>query len=162
MNRKFDYEYRKYVIGAIAVAIVVVYCFRLLSLQLVSEEYQKNADSNAFLKKVEFPARGVISDRNGKILVYNQSSYDIMVIMNEQRGHIDTLDFCKTVGITKEAYIKRMADIKDYSKNPSYSRYTQQTFMTQLTERDYSILREKLFKFPGFSIRKRAIRQYNT
>ena len=162
MNRKFDYEYRKYVIGAIAVAIVVVYCFRLLSLQLVSEEYQKNADSNAFLKKVEFPARGVISDRNGKILVYNQSSYDIMVIMNEQRGHIDTLDFCNTVGITKEAYIKRMADIKDYSKNPSYSRYTQQTFMTQLTERDYSILREKLFKFPGFSIRKRAIRQYNT
>lgn len=162
MNRKFDYGNRQYVVGAIAVAIVIIYCFRLLSLQLVSDEYQKNADSNAFLKKTEFPARGVITDRNGKILVYNQSSYDIMVIMNEQKDHIDTLDFCKTVGITKKAYAKRMEDIKDYEKNPSYSRYTQQTFMTQLSERDYSILREKLYKFPGFYIRKRAIRQYNT
>ncbi len=162
MNRKFDYGNRKYVIGAIAIAIVLTYCFRLLSLQLVSDEYQRNADNNAFLKKTEFPARGVISDRNGKILVYNQSSYDIMVVMNEQKGHIDTLDFCKTVGITKDAYAKRMEDIKDFEKNPSYSRYTQQTFMTQLSERDYSILREKLYKFPGFYIRKRAIRQYNT
>ncbi|MCF0202992.1 MAG: penicillin-binding protein 2 [Bacteroidaceae bacterium] len=162
MNRKFDFENRKYTIAAIAIVIVVVYAIRLLSLQLVSEEYQKNADSNAFLKRVEFPARGVISDRKGKILVYNQSSYDIMVIMQEQKGHIDTLDFCRTVGITKQAYIKRMAEIKDYSKNPGYSRYTQQTFMTQLTERDYSILREKLYRFPGFYIRKRAIRQYNT
>lgn len=162
MNRKFNFDNRKYVVGAIAVAVVIAYCFRLLSLQLFSDEYQLNADKNAFLKKTEFPARGVISDRNGKILVYNQSSYDIMVIMNEQKDHIDTLDFCKTVGITKEAYAKRMEDIKDYSKNPSYSRYTQQTFMTQLSERDYSILREKLFKFPGFYIRKRAIRQYNT
>ncbi len=162
MNRKFDFEYRKYIVGAIAVVIVVAYCFRLLSLQLVSDEYQKNADRNAFLKKTEFPARGVITDRNGKILVYNQSSYDIMVIMNEQKDHIDTLDFCKTVGITKDAYAKRMDDIKDPEKNPSYSRYTQQTFMTQLSERDYSILREKLYKFPGFYIRKRAIRQYNT
>ena len=146
MNRKFDYGNRRFVIGAIAVAVVVAYCIRLLSLQLSSDEYQKNADSNALLKRVQFPARGVISDRNGKILVYNQSSYDIMVIMNEQKGHIDTLDFCKTVGITKDAYAKRMTDIKDPVKNPGYSRYTQQTFMTQLTERDYSILREKLFK----------------
>ena len=162
MNRKFDYGNRRFVIGAIAVAVVVAYCIRLLSLHLSSDEYQKNADSNALLKRVQFPARGVISDRNGKILVYNQSSYDIMVIMNEQKGHIDTLDFCKTVGITKDAYAKRMTDIKDPVKNPGYSRYTQQTFMTQLTERDYSILREKLFKYPGFYIRKRAIRQYNT
>lgn len=162
MNRKFHYENRRYVIGAIAIAVVLVYAIRLLSLQLASEDYQKSADNNAFLKRVQFPARGVITDRNGKILVYNQSSYDIMVIMHEQRGHIDTLDFCKTLGITKEFYAKRMDEIKDYSKNPGYSRYTQQTFMTQVSERDYSIFKEKLYKYPGFYIRKRAIRQYNT
>ena len=53
----------------------------------MSDDYKKNADSNAFLKKIEYPSRGVITDRNGKLLVYNQPSYDIMVVMNEARDH---------------------------------------------------------------------------
>ena len=74
---------RKYVIGGVATLIVVIYIIRLFTLQITSDDYKKSADSNAFLKKVEFPSRGVISDRNGKLLVYNQPSYDIMVVMNE-------------------------------------------------------------------------------
>ena len=89
-------EYRRFVIGGIAIVIVVVYIVRLFVLQIMSDDYRKSADSNAFLKKVEYPSRGVITDRNGKLLVYNQPSYDIMVVMNEERGHLDTLDFCQT------------------------------------------------------------------
>ena len=143
-----------------AIAIVVVYIIRLFTLQLMSDDYKKNADSNAFLKKVEFPSRGVIRDRNGKLLVYNQPSYDIMVVTNEAKGRIDTLEFCEALGITKEYFEKRMADIKDRSKNPGYSRFTQQLFMTQLSDQEFSVFQEKLFRFPGFSIQKRSIRQY--
>ena len=151
---------RRYVIGGIAILIVVVYTVRLFMLQIMSDDYRKSADSNAFLKKVEYPARGVIYDRNQKLLVYNQPSYDIMVVMNETEGRIDTTEMCEALGITKEYFVKRMNDIKDRNKNPGYSRFTQQVFMTQLDEVDFSVFREKLFRFPGFYIQKRTIRQY--
>lgn len=158
--KDYNLENRRYVIGAIAVGIVIVYIIRLFTLQLLSDDYKKNANSNAFLKKTEYPSRGLIYDRNGELLVYNQPSYDVMVIMNEEKGRIDTLEFCKTLGITKEYFIKRMDEIKDRTKNPGYSRYTQQIFMTQLTEREFSIFREKMFRFPGFYVQKRSLRQY--
>ncbi len=151
---------RRYVISGIAIFIVVVYIIRLFMLQIMSDDYRKSADSNAFLKKVEYPARGVIYDRNQKLLVYNQPSYDLMVVMNETEGGLDTLEMCEALGITKEYFIKRMAEIKDRNKNPGYSRYTQQVFMTQLDELGSSAFREKLFRFPGFYIQKRTIRQY--
>ena len=143
-----------------AIAIVIVYIIRLFTLQLMSDDYKKNADSNAFLKKVDYPSRGVIKDRNGKLLVYNQPSYDIMVVTNEAKGKIDTLEFCDALGITREYFDKRMADIKDYGKNPGYSRFTQQLFMTQLSDKDFSVFQEKIFRFPGFYVQKRSIRQY--
>lgn len=154
-------ENRKFVIGGVATAIVIVYIIRLFVLQIMSDDYRQSADSNAFFKKIEYPSRGVITDRNGKLLVYNEPSYDLMVIMNEQRGHIDTLEFCKAIGITPEYYAQRMADIKDRSKNPGYSRFTQQQFMTQISEQEFAAFQEKLFRFPGFYVQKRSIRQYN-
>ena len=72
--------------------IVAIYIVRLFTLQLMSDDYKKNADSNAFLKKVDFPSRGIITDRNGELLVFNQPSYDIMVVMNEVGDHLDTLE----------------------------------------------------------------------
>ena len=158
--KNYNLANRRYVIAGITIGIVVVYTVRLLFLQVMSDDYKKNADSNAFLKKIEFPSRGLIYDRNGVLMVYNQPSYDVMVIMNEENGHLDTLEFCKAIGITKDFFIKRMLDIKDRSKNPGYSRYTQQLFLSKLTEREFSVFREKMFRFPGFYVQKRSIRQY--
>ena len=111
MNGEPNFSNRKYIIGGIAFCITVVYILRLLSLQIMSDDYKKNADSNAFRKEIQYPSRGLIMDRKGRLLVYNESSYNIMVVMNEQRG-IDTLDFCQTVGITRDHYIRRMDEIK--------------------------------------------------
>ena len=158
--KKNDLDTRRFVIGGVAIAIVVVYIVRLFTLQLMSDDYKKNADSNAFLKKVEFPSRGVISDRNGKLLVYNQPAYDIMVVMKEAQDNIDTLEFCQTLGITREYFDRRMADIQNRAKNPGYSKFTQQIFMGQLSDREFSVFHEKLYRFPGFYIQNRSIRQY--
>ena len=70
----YNLEKRSYVIGGVAIVIVIVYIIRLFTLQIMSEDYKKNADSNAFLKQIEFPSRGAIYDRNGKLMVYNQPS----------------------------------------------------------------------------------------
>jgi len=150
-------DYRKYVIGGVATLIVVIYIIRLFTLQLMSDDYKKNADSNAFMKKVDFPSRGVITDRNGQLLVYNQPSYDIMVVMNEAKDHLDTLDFCQSVGISREEFDERMKRVKN---TRGYSRFTQQMFMSQLSEQDFSVFQEKLFRFPGFYVQRRSIRQY--
>ena len=160
MTSPRDYTDRRYIIGGITLVIVLVYIVRLFTLQILSDDFRKSADSNAFLKKIEYPARGAMYDRNGKLLVYNQPSYDIMVVMNEAKDHLDTLDLCQTLGITKEQFIERMNIIKDRNRNPGYSRYTQQIFMTQLDEHDFAVFREKMFRFPGFYIQRRTIRQY--
>lgn len=160
MDKEYGLEYRRYVIAGVAIFIVTVYIIRLFTLQIMSDDYKKNADSNAFLKKVEFPARGVISDRNGKLLVYNQNAYDIMVVMNEEKGRLDTTEFCNSLGITKEFFIKRMEEIKDRNKNPGYSRFTQQLFMSQLSEKEFSVFQEKIYRFPGFYVQRRSVRQY--
>ena len=158
----YNLEKRRYVIAFVATAIVLTYIVRLFTLQLLSDDYKKNADSNAFLKKIEYPSRGAIYDRHGRLLVYNQPAYDIMVVMNEAKGHIDTTEFCNSLGITKEFFIKRMNDIKDYSKNPGYSRFTQQLFMSQLSSKEFSFFQEKIFRFPGFYVQQRSIRQYQS
>ena len=153
------YENRKYVLGGIAVCIVVVYLVRLFTLQLMSDDFKRNADSNAFLKRIQFPARGAMRDRTGKLLVYNQPAYDIMVVMSEMGG-VDTLDLCQSLGITRETFDHRMEEIKDRNRNPGYSSYTQQLFMNQLSAKEFSTFQEKLFRFPGFYVQKRSIRQY--
>ena len=152
-----DYSLRKYVIGGVAILIVVTYIIRLFSLQLMSDDYKKNADSNAFLKKVDFPSRGVITDRNGQLLVFNQPSYDIMVVMNEARNHIDTLELCKVLNMTPDDFVRRMDEIR---RIQGYSPFTQQVFLSQLNDQDFSVFQEKLYRFPGFYVQRRSIRQY--
>ena len=150
-------EYRKYVIGGVATLIIAVYIVRLFMLQITSDDYKKSADSNAFLKKIEFPSRGIISDRNGQLMVYNQPSYDIMVVMNEARGHIDTLDFCNALNISRQEFDERM---KAVMNTRGYSRFTEQLFMSQLSDQEFSIFQEKMYRFPGFYVQRRSIRQY--
>lgn len=160
MARKYTFEKRKFVLGGSAIAIVFIFIIRLFILQVTTDSYKKNADSNAFLKKIQYPSRGAIYDRNGKLLVFNQPAYDITFVPREVT-ELDTLDFCRTLNITEEYFLKRMADIRNRRMNPGYSRYTHQMFMNQLSAEECGVFQEKLFKFPGFYIQRRTIRQYS-
>lgn len=158
-NRKYNLEKRRWIIAGSVVVVVIIFIIRLFFLQVVSNDYKAWADSNAFLKKTLYPSRGMMYDRNGKLLVYNQPAYDVMLIMREIQP-FDTLDFCTTLGITKEIFDKRIEDIKNRRLNPGYSSYVPQLFMNQLSTQEYGVLQEKLYKFPGFYIQNRTIRQY--
>ncbi|MDR0976923.1 MAG: penicillin-binding protein 2 [Prevotellaceae bacterium] len=161
MERKnYTYEKRKFVIGGAALLIVLLFVARLFDLQILTDSYKEYADSNAFLNKIQYPSRGAIYDRNGKLLVFNQPSYDITFVPREVVD-LDTLDFCRALGITRRQFTLRMADVRNRRMNPGYSRYTQQVFMTQLSAEEIGIFQEKLFKFHGFSIQRRTIRQYS-
>ncbi len=159
MRKNYDLEKRKYVIGGFIVLIAAIFLVRLFDLQINDEKYKRSADSNAFLKKTVYPSRGLIYDRNGELVVFNQPAYDVMLIPRDVQP-FDTLDFCSTLNITKEQFDKRMTDMKDRRLNPGYSSYTPQRLITQLSAQDYGRLQEKLYRFPGFFIQKRILRQY--
>lgn len=159
MEKDYNLEKRKYVLGGSVVLVVLIYLIRLFTLQIMSEDYKKNADSNAFLNKVQYPSRGVMYDRNDNLLVYNQPAYDVTMVMKEIEN-LDTLDLCRTLNITEDYFKRRLAEIRDRCSNPGYSPYTPQVFMTQLSAEECGVFQEKLFKFPGFYIQRRTIRQY--
>ncbi len=159
MRKNYNLEKRKYVIGGFIVLIALIYIIRLFDLQINDEKYKQSADSNAFLKKTVYPSRGLIYDRNGELVVFNQPAYDVMLIPRDVQP-FDTIDFCNTLNITPEQFKKRLVDIKDKRLNPGYSSYTPQRLMSQLSAQDYGRLQEKLYRFPGFFIQKRILRQY--
>lgn len=155
-----DLSKRKYIIGGVACLVVFIYIAQLFNLQIIKSEYKESADGNAFFNKTLYPARGVMYDREDRLLVYNQPTYDL-VYVPKQVQPFDTLELCRALDITREQFDKRLAEVKDRRLNPGYSVYTLQIFMTQLTAQESGILQEKLYKFPGFFIQKRTLRQYN-
>ena len=157
LRKNYDLEKRKYVIGAFVVLIAIIYSVRLFDLQINDAKYKRSADSNAFLKKTVYPSRGLIYDRNGELVVFNQPAYDVMMIPRDVQP-FDTLDFCNTLNITREQFDRRLADMRSSS---GYSSYTPQRLIAQLSAQDYGRLQEKLYRFPGFFIQKRILRQYN-
>jgi len=160
VNKYSNLAKRKYVIAAAVVAIGFIFLAQLFNLQILSPQYRDYADSNAFLRRPLYPARGAIYDRKGNLLVYNRPTYDVMMVVREMK-QFDTLDFCRTLDISKEYFYSLNADMRDRRKNPGYSSYTPQLFMSQLDVEEYGLLQEKLYKFPGIYIQNRTERQYN-
>lgn len=157
MRKDYRLEKRKYVIGGFIVLVALIYLVRLYSLQISDNKYKVYADNNAFLNKTIYPSRGLIYDRNGELIVYNQPAYDVMMIPRDVQV-FDTLDFCHTINITPEQLRKRFSDMRASS---GYSSYTPQKLISHLSAQDYGRLQEKLYRFPGLFIQKRILRQYN-
>lgn len=155
-----QYYNRQYVIGGIIILVVLIYIIRLFGLQIIDQSTRDQADNNALLKQTIYPSRGLIYDRNGKLLVSNQPIYEVTIILREMGNDFDTIGFCRTLDITREAYESRLEEIKDKKKNRGYSKYTPQLFLSHLTKNDIAPLQESLYRFPGVQIRKRTLREY--
>ena len=155
-----SYYRRRFVISGIAVAVVLVYIIRLFYLQIIDQSTKDQADNNALVKQTIYPSRGLIYDRNGELLVFNQPIYEITMTMRDMGKDWDTTAFCRCLAITREEFDERIAEIKDRRKNRGYSKYTPQVFMGQLKKEDIATLQEELFFFPGIQIQKRTLRDY--
>lgn len=157
MRKDYNLEKRRWVIGGFILVIAIIYIVRLFNLQVLDDKYKDYADSNAFLRKAVYPSRGIIYDRDGRLVVYNQPAYDVMIIPRDVH-EFDSIDFCSTINITPAQLKKRFADMRN---SPGYSSYSPQTLITHLSAEDYGRLQEKLYRFPGFYVQKRILRQYN-
>lgn len=144
---------RKYIIQGIFILVSLILLARLYYIQVVDDRYKLSADNNVLRKLVIYPARGVILDRNEKILVQNEPIYDLMVIPAQVKS-FDTLEFCGLIDITKEQFDKK------FKKAVTYSRYRASLFEKQLSAKTYAAFQEKLFEFPGFYVLNRSVRYY--
>ncbi len=145
---------RRSLLYLLIITVGVIFISRLFFLQIIDNKYVQNPLNNSAVTiKYDFPDRGFIYDRNGKLLVANQSSYDIMIIPKDVEP-LDTLEFINLLKITKEEFIKK------YNRTNNYSPRIPSIFLGQLSKEDYAFLQEKMFKYKGFFIQKRFIRQY--
>ena len=145
---------RKVLFPTVVIVAVILILMRLFYLQVIDDTLKLKSDNNAIKIIYDYPERGYIYDRNGKLLVANQPSYDIMVTPKDVKN-IDTLEFCSLLNITKADFIKIIEKAKVYSPRlPS-------VFLPQLNKREYAALQEKMRKFePGFEVVKRSLRDY--
>ena len=133
--------------------IGIIYIGRLFQLQVIEGKSVNPINSATVKIEYDYPQRGYIYDRNGKLLVANQLSYDVMVIPKEVKS-IDTLQFCSLLKITKEDFLRR------FNKAEKYARWLPSVFLKQVAKEDFAYLQEKLHKFKGFYIQRRIIRNY--
>ncbi len=144
---------RKILFPSLIIIATSLLVLRLFYLQVVNDTFKLKSDNNAIKIKYDYPERGYIYDRKGKLLVANQPSYDIMVIPKDIKN-IDTLEFCELLDVTKEDFIKKIAKATVYSPRlPS-------VFLAQLNKKEFAAFQEKIRKFEGFYFQKRSLRDY--
>jgi len=145
---------RSRIIQVIFILVFLLITLQLLNLQIFSTEYKLQAENNAVYRKVVYPDRGVIYDRNGKAILENTIMYDLMVTPSEIKG-TDTAAICNILGIDTAGFKKRI--ITAIIKN---SRYKPSVFEPLITDEVYARLNESMYKFPGFNITERPVRAY--
>src|ERR1043165_3410460 len=91
--------------------VALIYVARLLTLQVLDDTYIRSAQANVLQERPIYPARGLIYDRNGELLVYNDAIYDLSVIP-EQVKDLDTIAFCKVLGISRADFLYRFEKMK--------------------------------------------------
>jgi penicillin-binding protein 2 len=144
---------RKILLLGLVLVTGVVFAGRLFYLQVYDTSFQQLSENNAVKTIYDYPQRGYIFDRNNKLLVSNQPSYDVMVIPREVKD-LDTLEFSKLLKLTKDELTVRLKKARVYSPRlPS-------PIIPQLTKKEYAYLSEKMFKYDGFYIQKRSLRDY--
>ncbi|HMB62328.1 MAG TPA: penicillin-binding transpeptidase domain-containing protein [Eudoraea sp.] len=146
---------KKFLLSSIIVIIGITFIGRLSYLQIFSFSPDQVLEDPAIKAIYDYPERGYIYDRNGKLLVGNDPAYDVMVIPREVKP-LDTLEFCNLLGVDKEKFVNELKKARVYSPRlPS-------VLVPQLSKEDYARLQEKMRKYEGFYIQKRSLRYYDT
>lgn len=146
---------RSYVIIAVFALTGLIFIVRLFGLQVLDPTYKQFATNNVLREVVQYPARGLVYDRNGKLLVYNKPAYDLLITPREVTA-FDTTYFCQLLEITREDLKERIKKAKEYSS------YKPSILIKQISPESYAILQEQLYKFRGFHTQSRTLREYST
>jgi len=146
-------EVRRFVIGTLIILVILIFIGRLFFIQVMDSSYKFSAENNSQRYVTQYPARGLIYDRSGKLLVYNEAAYDLMVNPMQLKA-FDSATLCEMIDISKETLRTNLQHAKNYS------RYKPSVILKQLSSKTYAVLQEQLYKYPGFFVQPRTLRKY--
>ncbi len=147
------YTERKYIIIGFVIAAGIAFAIKLFHIQIIDSSYKLSANNNVLRYMTQYPARGLIYDRDGQLLVYNEAAYDLMVVPRLVKN-IDTAELCHIIGIDKEIFIRNI------NRARKYSFFKPSVFESQISRETYGYLEEQLYKYPGFFVQIRTLRKY--
>lgn len=150
---------KKWIFVGIFLFLGLVFAMKLSMLQIFDEDYKKYANANAIRRMVQYPPRGYILDRNGELMVYNEVSYDLMVIPR-QAAAMDTAEFIRLADIQKEDFVKSMDAINRQVADKKLSKSTPTPIVKQMSKEAVAGLEEKMYKFVGYYLQPRILRKY--
>lgn len=143
---------RRIVLSAIYIAVALLYIARLFYIQVIDDSYKLDAENNSRRYEVRHPARGLIYDRNGKLIVANEVAYDLMVVTGQIKN-LDTLKLLSIINVPKETFVTELKKAKKSSFRPY-------PIVKQISAETYAKLQEQLFNFQGFYVQTRTVRNY--
>ena len=151
-------EGRKEILQIVIVLVALVFLVKLFFIQVVNERYAELSDSNAILRQTEYPVRGLIKDRHGKLIVYNTPEFNLEVLLKDVKK-FDSAKFCEVFEISREELRKKFKEMK---ARREYSRYKPTLFLSQLSTTDFAKVQDYLDEFPGFYVQPRTTRAYSS
>lgn len=150
-------EGRKEIVQLVILLTGIVFLVKLFFVQVLDNRYAELADGNVILRQVEYPFRGLIYDRNHKLIVYNTPEYDLQLVVKDLKN-FDSTRFCTVFEISREELRKRFKDMK---ARKEYSPFKPTVFMSQLSNIDFAKIQDYLDEFPGFYVQARTTRAYS-
>jgi penicillin-binding protein 2 len=154
-------EGRREIVQIVFMFVGILFAIKLFFVQVLDNRYEDLANSNAILEEVEYPFRGLITDRNGKLIVYNTPEYDLLIIKKDVKD-FDSIKFCEVFGITIEQLRERFNDYKARRVKKEVSDVKPAIFIRQLSNLDFAKVQERIDEFSGFEIQPRTTRAYAT
>jgi penicillin-binding protein 2 len=153
-----QFKNRQFTILLVFGVTALILLLRAFQLQILDDSFKVKADAVAMSKVTIYPARGLIFDRNGELLINNAPAYDLMVVYNQIRPSMDTAKFCSLLGIDKASFRERLN--KDFKRDKRFSKIKPFVFMDKISPDVYARFQESLYEFPGFFVQVRNIRSY--
>jgi penicillin-binding protein 2 len=150
-------EGRKEIIQIVFVLVALIFLVKLFFIQVLDDRYAQLANSNAILRQIDYPVRGLIRDRHGKLIVYNTPEFDLQIIHREVKN-LDTARFLDVFSLTREELLHTFKELK---LKKEYSPVKPTIFLTKLSARDFAKIQDNIDEFPGFYIQARTTRAYN-
>jgi penicillin-binding protein 2 len=151
-------ESRKQILQVAIVLVAVVYLAKLFVIQVIDKKYAELANSNSILRQLEYPFRGLIYDRNNKLIVYNTPEFDLQIVLKEVKK-FDSSKFCSVFGITQQELRDRFVQLK---RKKEFSPFKPTIFIEQLSPTDFAKIQDNLDEFSGFYVQARTSRAYST
>lgn len=149
----YSYRSRSIQVGVVIVLMALIFLGKLFYIQVIDDSAKISAENNAVRTQVIYPARGLMTDRNGDLVVYNKAAYDLMIVpaLVEE---FDTAELCALLDIDKEKIATRLKETRRMNYRPT-------VLVSQMTAEDYAQLQEILHKYKGFLVQNRVVRAYS-